>query len=233
MQKDEEKEFSLEFPEDYASAEHAGKEAKFKVKATEIKREILPELNDEFAHGISPDFETLVSLREQALSDLQTRADEKAKSDFEEKVIDAVIDLSEVEFPPILTETEINRIINQRFQGGNQQLQEYLGRVNQTEEQMREDLQSAAAKRVTRSLVLGKIVEEEKIEVSSSDIDEEIESMVEKTAKEGKEKVEKALNTSQARESIEQTLIARKAIQRLVDIAKDSKETIEKQKEEK
>ena len=138
-----------------------------------------------------------------------------------------------MEFPPILTETEINRIINQRFQGGNQQLQEYLGRVNQTEEQLREELQPAAAKRVTRSLVLGKIVEEEKIEVEDSEIDAEIKIMVEQSAEDSKNNVEKALNTSQARESIEQTLIARKAIERLVEIAKDSKETIEKQKEEK
>ncbi len=223
MKRNEEKEFKLQFPSDYSNDELAGKEPSFKVRVTEIKQEILPELNDDFASEVNPDFKALDSLREQASSDLKLRAEEKARIDFEERVIDAVVELSEVEFPPILVEAEIHRVLNQRFQRGNQELEEYLGSINKTEEELHEELRPLATKRVTRSLVLGKVVEEEKIEVSDSEIDTEIENMT-KSATENKEKLEKVLNTPQVRESIEQTLTTRKTVQRLVEIAKGSEE---------
>ena len=224
IKSNEEKEFKLQFPSDHPNGELAGKEPSFKVRVNEIKQEILPELNDEFAREIGADFQTVDSLKERVSTDLKLRAEEKARIDFEEKVIDAVVDLTEVEFPPILVEVEIHRILDQRFREGSQGLEEYLRSINKTEEELHEELRPLATNRVTRSLVLGKIVEEEKIEVSGSEIDTEIENVT-KSATGNKDEIEKILNTPAARESIEQTLITRKAIQRLVEIAKGSKET--------
>ncbi len=232
IKRNEEKEFKLQFPPDYHRSELAGKEPWFKVRVTEIKQEILPELNDEFAKEINPDFKTLDSLKEQAASDLKLRAEEKARIDFEEQAIDAVVGLTELEFPTILVEVEINRILNQRFQRGNQELEEYLRSINKTGEELREELRPLATKRVTRSLVLDKVAEKEKIEVSDSEIDTEIENMVKSVTK-NKDELEKVLNTLQARESIKQTLITRKTIQRLVEIAKDSKKLKRTKKGEK
>jgi len=231
MKKDEEKEFKLQFPSDYSREELAGKEAWFKVRVSEIKQEILPELDDDFAKEINPDFATLDSLREKVSSDLKLRAGEKTRVDFEERVIDAVVELSEVEFPPILVEAEINQILNQRFQRGNQELEEYLRNINKTEEELHEELHPLATKRVTRSLVLGKVAEEEKIEVSESEIDAEIENMT-KNATENRDELERVLNTPQSRQSIEQILITRKTVQRLVEIARGSKEIKTTEKEE-
>ncbi len=55
MKRDEEKEFKLQIPADYSRSELAGKEPSFRVRVTEIKQEILPELKDEFAGEIDPD----------------------------------------------------------------------------------------------------------------------------------------------------------------------------------
>ena len=230
MKSDEEKEFKLQFPADYPGGELAGKEAWFRVRVTEIKQEILPELNDELAREINPDFKTLDSLRERVASGLKLRAEEKARIDFEEQVIDATVGLAGVEFPPILVEAEINRLLNQRFQRGNQELEAYLKSVNKTKEELSEELRPVATTRVTRSLVLGQVAEEEKVEVSDSEVDTDIESMT-KSATEKKDELEKVLNTPQARESIKQALLTRKTIQRLVEITK-GKETKTIQKEE-
>ncbi len=224
MKSNEEKEFKLQLPADYPREELVGKEPLFKVKVFEIKQEILPELKDKFAGEVSPDFKTLASLRKRVSSDLKLRAEETARADFEERVIDAVVDLAEVEFPPVLEEAEVHRILDQRFQGSNQGLEEYLNSVNKTEEELHEELHPAAAKRVTRSLVLGKVVEEEKFEVGDAEIDTEIENMT-KNATENKEELEKVFKTAQARESIKQTLITRKTVQHLVAVAEGPKKT--------
>ncbi|GAI93026.1 unnamed protein product, partial [marine sediment metagenome] len=88
-----------------------------------------------------------------------------------------------------------------------------------------------AIKRVTQSLVLGRIAEEEKFEVSDAEISAEIENMT-KSATENKDELNKFLNTPQARKSIEQVLITRKTIQRLVEIAKGSDKNVKTKKEE-
>ncbi len=224
MRKSEEKEFKLQFPLDFPNGELAGKEPSFKVKVTEIKQERLPELDDEFARGVDPDLKTLDSLRERVSADLKLRAEEKAMIDFEERVIEAVVDIAELEFPPILVEQEIGQLLNQRFQRlqrGDQGLEKYLTSINKTEEELREELHPLATKRVARSLVLGKIAQEEKIEVSESEVDAEIENMIKSNA-DNKDELPKFLNTPQAHKSIERLLMTRKTIQQLVEIAKSS-----------
>ncbi len=227
MKKDEEKEFKLQFPSDYSRDELAGKEPSFKVKVTEIKQERLPELNDEFARGINPDFKTMDSLRERVSTNLRLRDEERAGVDFEERVIEAAVDLSQVEFPPVLVEAEIDQLLSQqarRWQMDDKGLEEYLKSINKTEEELREELRPLATKRVTQSLVLGKIAKEEKIEVSDAEIDTEIENMTKDADEDKKDGLKGLLNAPQARESIKQTLIARKTIQRLVAIAQGSEE---------
>jgi trigger factor len=225
MKRDEEKEFSLKFPSDYSRGDLAGKEPSFKVKVIEIKQERLPDLDDEFARSIDPDFKTLDSLREQVSAKLKLGAEEQAKVDFEERVIEAVVDISKVEFPPVMAEVEIDRILNQqaqRWQRSGKNLEDYLKSINKTEEKLREELRPPATKSVTRSLVMGKISQEEKIEVSDAEIDTEIENITKDADEAKRDGLKNFLNTPKARESIKRTLIAQKTIQRLVEIAKGS-----------
>ena len=221
MKGGEEKEFKLKLPEDYSRAELAGKEARFKVRVSEIKQQRLPELDDEFASLVNPDLKTLDSLRERISANLRLMAEEKAKREFEERVVEAVVDSSQVEFPPVLVEMEIARLFDQQarqLQTSNIGLEEYLGRVGKTEEELREELRPLAIKRVTSSLVLGRTAEEEKIEVSDAEINAELENMVQSVTG-NKDEVKKRLDSPQARGSIGQLLTTRKTIQRLVEIA--------------
>jgi trigger factor len=222
MEIDGEREFQLEFPADYPRDEMAGKTASFKVKVSEIKQEKLPEITDEFAQTVNQEFKTLDALREQVTTNLKLRAEEKARADLEEKAIDKAVELSQVEFPPILVEVEIDRLLNQqlqRWQAGG--LDEYLKSINKTEDELREELRPLATERVTRSLVLGKITEEEKIEADDSEIDAEIENTM-KGASTEEESFSRFLGTPQGREAVWRSLITRKTVQRLVEIATDS-----------
>jgi trigger factor len=236
MGRDEDKEFRLQFPPDYPNDKLVGKEAWFKVRVVEIKQERLPELSDGFAKEVAPDVETLDSLRERIYGNLQVRAGEKTRIDFEERLVEAVADGTQVEFPPILIEMEVDRLISQRLQrwqaaGGS--LEEYLRSINKTEEEIREELRPQATRRTVWSLVLGEVAKVEKIEVSDSEIDTEIESMTQDTDEAKKDELKGFLNTPQSRESIEQTLMTRKTIRRLVEIAKDSTMSVKaSQKEE-
>jgi trigger factor len=223
MQKEEEKEFKLTFPEDYPQSELAEKEASFKVKVSEIKEEKLPELNDELASQVSPDFKTVDKLREEVSTNLRHTAEERARVDFEEQVINTVIDQSQVEFPPVLVEMEINRLLNEQarqLQMSGRGLEEYLKSINKTEEELREELRPVATKNVTGSLALGEVARLEKIEVGDSEVDTAIDGMTKNATEDKKDEMRKFLDNPQTRESIKQSLITRKTIERLVEIAK-------------
>ena len=85
-----------------------------------------------------------------------------------------------------------------------------------------------ATSRVVRALVLGKISEAEKIEVGEPDITIEIEAMLENAeSPENIEENREILNAPENRKSIKNQLIARKAVQRLIEIASAENESVE------
>jgi trigger factor len=223
MNRGEEKSFVLSYPADYEMKELAGKEHAFKVAVKEIKEKKLPEADDEFAKILGKD--DLASLRQQIQSNLKTRAEDRARAEFEQTVIDKLVDISKVEYPPFLVEREIDRLLNEEarhFAEGVTGLENYLRTLNKTMENHREELRPMASKRLVRSLVLGKLAESEKIEVQDSEIDAEVEKMAKDADKEADD-VRKLFSLPQARESIKQFLIGRKSLERLVEIAKSTK----------
>jgi trigger factor len=227
MKKGEEKEFKLQYPADYPRPEAAGNEASFKVKVTEIKQETLPEVNDAFATQVNPEITAVEVMRQKITEDLKKRVEERVKNDFEDRVIEAATAMSNLEYPPVLVEAEIDRSLerNLRFlQNTGQNIETYLKSIGKTIEQLREELRPASVKRVAESLVLGKIAEQEKMAVTHAEIDAEIEEMVKKYSG-NKDEFKQALQAKRNRESIEDTLIARKTIKRLIEIAQTQKET--------
>jgi trigger factor len=235
MKKGEEKEFSITFPTDYPNKTVAGKEGHFKVKLIEIKEEKLPQLDDGLAAQVSSDLKTLDALKEEVKKSLTLRAEERARMDFEEKLINAVVEQSKVEYPPVLIDLEINRILNEQarqLQLTGQGIDQYLKSINKTAEQLHEELRPVATRNVTASLVLSKIAGEEKIEVTETDIENGINNMTRNVAADKKEEFRKLFDTPRTRESLEQSLKTRKTIERLTEIAKNTGETRQEAKEE-
>ena len=234
--KGDEKEFSLQFPEDYSQSELSGKEAVFKVSISEINEEKLPEVTDEFATQVEAEIGSVEELYNRIRSDLESRAEDRTRMDFEQRAIEAVVEVSEVEFPPVLVETEIHRLMEDQARTLQMQglpFEQYLRSAGKTEEELHEELRPIATKRVAESLALMKLSEEENIEVEGADVDAEISRVTEDTAEDRKEELQKTLNTPQMRESIQATLLTRKTVEKLVEIVRDSGETEASQKEEK
>jgi trigger factor len=199
--------------------------------------EKLPELNDGLAAQVSPELKTLDALKEEVKKSLVLRAGERARVDFEEKLINAVVEQSKVAYPPVLVDLEIERLLKEQerqLQYTGQGMDQYLKSVNKTAEQLQEELRPVAIRNIVASLVLGKVAEAEKIEVTEADIDNGISNMTRSFAAEKKDEFRQLLDTPRTRESLEQSLKTRKTIERLSEIAKstepDKKETKEEEK---
>ena len=221
MKANEEKEFPLKFPDDYERKEMAGKEPDFKVKVTEIKQEKLPELNDEFAKQVDAEVETLDALREKISTALRNRAEEKVSMEHAEQVVKTMTEQAKLEFPPVLVDVEINRLLDdqlRRWQMSGQDIEHYLSYIGKSEEQLREDLRPQAVENVGQSLVLAEVAQAEKVEVGEPEIDAEIENLT-STDVENKDKVKDLFNTPQYRESIRRWLQRQNTVKRMVEIA--------------
>lgn len=222
MSSGEEKEFTLSYPGDYRMKELAGKELKFNVKLTEVKERHLPELDDEFAKSLGEGVDTIEALRKYAADGLKRAAENAAMKEYERKVMQALVDsAAKLEYPPILVEEEINRILRDRdmaFRQRGGSLKDYLKAINKTEGQLRDEMRPNAVEQLKQQLVLGKVAEEEKVSIEPAEIDAEIEGMM-KGAGEENDRLRELFGSPQARQVVEDRMIAQKTMQKLVDIA--------------
>lgn len=233
MQKGENREFALSFPGDSPNKELAEKTCAFKVAVLEVKERHLPELNDDFARGLGQGFESMDAFRKKVEEDLKAAAEREAKRRFEEKALEATVGMGKVEFPPVLVEKETDRMIMEQAERLAQRginFDVYLKSTGKTGEELREELKPAARRRVINSLVMGKIAELEKVSVSASEIEAEIEAMAKDAGEKGEE-VRKFFSSQEAIRSLERVLLTRKTLERLTTLAKTENTPTEDVKE--
>jgi len=189
------------------------------VAGTEIKERKLPDLDDEFAKSLEEEVETVDALRGLVAERLRAAAEQRAKADYEAKALQAVVDAATVEFPPVLVDHETDQILKDRdqmlrTQGG---LEAYLRTVNKTEEEIKEELRPQAVERLKRSLVLGKFIEVERLDITAPEIDAEIEKIT-TTSEERAEELRGVFDNVEGRRWVHNRLEVDKAMERLTDI---------------
>ncbi len=217
--KGEEKDIILSYPDDYEIGELAGKEHIFRVRVKDIKEKKLPELDDEFARLLGS--EDLASLRARIADAIKARKDSLARLEMEKKVMDALVGMSEVEYPPVLVEKEIDRLLIDEaryFAEGVAGLERYLKTLNKTMNEHREELRVEATQRVVHSLILDKVVDVENVDVTDAEVDEEVESMA-AGARAKAENVREAFSSEDRREAVRWFLKRRKAMDRLLELS--------------
>lgn len=182
MRAGEEKEFVVEWPADTQSI-YAGKRARFHVEVTSVEGYEKPDLDDDFAKLVGPDYETIDDLRNAIVESLQNEKRNAARSSYINKVLDRLVEISELDYPPAVIEDQLDgmvRDMDQRLRrmGLGEGLEGYLRMINQSEEDYRESLRSEASKLALRNLVLSEVIKQEGIEATDDDIEEHIKQLV-------------------------------------------------------
>jgi len=116
--------FSIRYPPDYTITELANTEVSYTVVAKELKRRVLPELDDEFAKDLG-EFETLDALRARVREDLEHEARHTAERDLRSELMKQLAGRVPFEVPASLIERELDR----RLEDFARRLMDRLGRV--------------------------------------------------------------------------------------------------------
>lgn len=197
----------------------SGKTGIATVRLHEVKEEVLPEPNDEFANEVGEGFASLDALKERLRNDLRERLEGQAEEKFRDEAVKALADTAaKLEFPPVLIDREIQRELEDQARSTGQTVESYLELIKKTPQEIRDDLAPSATERVRRSLALGEFAEVEGIKVEASDVDEEIEKLV-ASAGEHAERMRQIFSSDEARASIERSLLTRRTVDRLAEIA--------------
>ena len=211
---------NVTFPAEYHADELAGKPAKFVVTIKEVKRNELPELNDEFASEVS-DFDTLDEYKADIRKKLQEKKEQDAKVENENNVIEKVIENAQMELPQPMVDTQAREMVEnyaRRLQSQGLNINDYMKYTGMTPEKLMEQMRPEAEKRIKTRLVLEKVVEDENVEVSDEKLDEQINEIAASYKLEGAKL--KEMMGEREKEQIREDLKVQAAIDLLVEQAK-------------
>ena len=174
----EEKTFVVHFPGDYAVA---NTDVTYKVTVKEVRRKVLPELDDEFAKDIG-EFDSLAALRARVRADMEADADHHAKQQVRTDLLKALAQRVTFELPASLVDREIDR-----------RLEEFVRRLMDQKVdprkagidwgQFREAQREPARNAVASALVLDELARRENLTVSGEDVDKEVEQFAERAGR--------------------------------------------------
>lgn len=207
----EERSFEVSYPEDFYDKRLAGMVFDYKVKVNAIKKKTLPELNDDFAKELSPDFQNLGDLKQRFRENMEAELKHKTEHEAKDKLIEELLAKHDFPVPRSMVEHQIDL----RLERG---LRALAAQGMKTEDMRRMDFgrlragqQEFAVKEVKSSVLLAKIAIKENIQVSDEELENEIAAMAAQM-QQPVEEVRKRLTEDNAVERLRDRMRSEKAL---------------------
>jgi len=199
-----------------------GVEAEFVTIVEAVKSRTLPELDDNFASTVNAEYADLASLRADVRKNLEQRAEDEYNSTYDTEVVDELVEASSFQYPPQMMEREIDEMIHQlghRLEPMKMDIDLYLKSRQMEMEALREEMKPSAEKRIKRDLVLSKLAELEKIEVTPAELQsrtmETLGEMAQSLSKKDAQRLGNQDVINNIMQSVAMELIMSKSIERL------------------
>ncbi len=177
----EEKELNLTFPEDYHADDLKGAAVVFKVKVNEVKRKVLPELDDDFAQDANiADVKTVDELKAFIRNRQEENKKAEAENNADNALSDTLLEKVTADIPDVMIEEEVQQQIQQlsaQLSQYGMSLTSYLQMMGKTADDLKKDYEDQATKNVKFRLALEKIASLEGIEPTEEEIEKEFQTI--------------------------------------------------------
>lgn len=210
----DEKTFVVTFPADYGVSALRKKKVEFTAKVTRVQEVVEPELNDNFAALIGP-FKSLDELKKDIRSQIEYEKQNRANREFENQLLDQIVDKTTAAIPDRLIEDEVDRLEREEKQDliyRGQTWQDHLDQEGVSAEEHRTQKRPEAERRVKAGLVLGEIAEAEKIDVTLDELNQQLAAL---KAQYQDKQMQAELDKPETRREIASRLVTEKTIQQL------------------
>lgn len=219
---DDEKTFTVKYPEDFSSKGLAGKEVSYTAKVTAVRIKVLPEFDDEWAKSLGEEYDSLDTLREKVRENLQERARVESDNRLRSDVMRQLTEAHPFEVPQTFVEQQtkqnLEMVVRDMMQRG---VDPRATELNW--EAVQESLKERSTLDVRGSMLLDRIAEAEQIEVTDEEVAAEIAEYA-AAMRQTPEQVRAALTKQGGERSIAERLRNRKALELIVENARVSDE---------
>ena len=164
------REFPVSYPEDYPQKSLAGKTLSYRVEVQSIKRKVVPPADDELAKSVS-ELQTIEELRTKVRQDLTERAKNREELAAKQKLAEKLVETHDFPVPEVLVEAQSDRRMERTL---SQLISQGIDpRETQVDwRKVREDAKPDAEKEVRVSMLLTRVADAEKVELTEEDVDE-------------------------------------------------------------
>jgi trigger factor len=177
------KKFRSQYPDDYPDQKLAGKAYDYTVEVQGIKEKKLPELNDEFAKdaaGEKGGFSTVAEMRELVTKDLEAAKEDQQQSQAREKILEALVKQHDFPVPEALVEHQMDVRLERTVRTLAAQGVDPRA-VNVDWVALRKRQHDRAVDDVKAELLIDRIAEAEKIDVTDEELEKQIEALAERS----------------------------------------------------
>jgi trigger factor len=173
----EERTFDVVYPADSNDERLAGKTFSYTVKVQSVKQKSLPELNDDFAKELGTEFTSLDEVRTRIREGMEAERKHAVEHEAKDKLVAELVERNELQVPEALVERQIDIRLERGLRALTQQGMRAEDIKKMDFERLRVGQRDQALHDVRASLLLEKVAEEEKIEVTDEEIEKEIEAL--------------------------------------------------------
>ncbi|HEY4695371.1 MAG TPA: trigger factor [Candidatus Hydromicrobium sp.] len=239
MKKGVKKNVTLTLPDNIKNKDLASKEVNFSIFIKEIKKKVLPEVNEEFLKNLG-DYKDADDFKDSIKRRLVEQKEGFRRAKIIEEILNYIVDNMKTRIPDIMVTNEIKQIneeIDEDLKRQKISRDNYLKAVNITEDKLSEEIREKAVREIKEYLIFKALekAEKKKIEPSEEEIKKEKDNIISKCKKEEDIKsVKEFFENPEGEKTIVQTIKRKKIIDLLIANSKviEEKNTGDKGKEE-
>ena len=166
MKAGENKEVTMEFPEDFKPEALAGKTVVYSVEAKEVREKVMPEMNDAFFESMQVKDES--ELRSKISENIENQKKQQNAKGERQQITEELVKSVDFPIPESGVESETEAVLRE-FMQRNMQQGVSAEEFEKHKESLHEGASKAAHDRFKSRLILSKIAEKEKIKVENED----------------------------------------------------------------
>ncbi|ETR73503.1 MAG: Trigger factor [Candidatus Magnetoglobus multicellularis str. Araruama] len=217
MNQSQERSFEFSFPELYSNESLGGQKVEMKVLLKEIRKKVLPEINDDFAKKLGG-YQSVDELRQAIQQNFEQLYNQQAEKELQEMIFTQLLERASFDVPEAWVEQELVSI-KQEIQQSLASQNVDMEKVGFTDENIVKQYRTTAENQARRRLLLNYLIDQEKMVATDNDVEAEFERIASSTGK-AVDTVKDYYQQEEHRQNLDTlkyTILERKAMQMIQD----------------
>lgn len=184
MKKNETKEITKTYGDDFEDKELAGTTKKIKVTLTALKVRNLPDLDDELAQDVNEKYKTLEDMKSDIMRNMEAIRDRRINEIKSNALLEQLVEKYNFDLPKSMVQAELDhrwRMMAQQFGTTPEQLDKLVASSGQSKETMLTEWTGDAEKMLKSRIIVESLLKDRNITVTPEEIEQEMESIAEKS----------------------------------------------------